>query len=633
MDRSTRKNEIGRRSESWRPLSYPTGTVAAVPPPTIDAEPSRVVRVLPDEPGINKVFDYLVPAALEGAELIQVGTMVRFSLHGRRMGGWIVEVDVEPAAVEKLRALTKVSGIGPPAELFALAEWASWRWWGRPASFLRTASPERAVRGLPAVSPIDPELVPVASVPDELSDVAAKKLADGGITVLRSSPDTDPFAVIIEAVRHGGARGALVIAPSRAVAVHQARRLRRAGVPVALLPDEWARARAGGCAVVGARAAAWAPIADPGAIVVLDEHDEAHAEERMPTWHARDVAVERARRAGVPCLLVSPCPSVAALALDGATLSFVSRAAERAGWPPIDVIDRSDEQPGRQGLLAAPLAPILRSPGTVLLVLNRTGRSKMLACRACGQVARCERCGGPMEQPGDGSGDEATLACGRCGDERPLLCLVCGSGRLNNVRMGVSRAREEIEALAQRPVAEVTGGTDAVPDGVDVLVGTEALLHRVDHADAVVFLDFDSELLAARYRGAEQALALLVRAGRLVGGRGGGRMRGRVVVQTRLPRHEVLVAAVLGDPERLTEVELARREVLRFPPFSALAAVSGAGARAIAEQLRGTDVELLGPEAGPFLVRATSSAALADALAGVERPAERVRVEVDPLRI
>ena len=80
-------------------------------------------------------------------------------------------------------------------------------------------------------------------------------------------------------------------------------------------------------------------------------------------------------------------------------------------------------------------------------------------------------------------------------------------------------------------------------------------------------------------------------------------------------------------------LRLARREVLRFPPFSALAAVSGAGARAIAEQLRGTDVELLGPEAGPFLVRATSSAALADALAGVERPAERVRVEVDPLRI
>ena len=240
-----------------------------------------------------------------------------------------------------------------------------------------------------------------------------------------------------------------------------------------------------------------------------------------------------------------------------------------------------------------------------------------------------------MEQPGDasrnGSDEVGTLACGRCGDERPLLCLVCGSGRLNNVRMGVSRAREEIEALALRPVAEVTGGTDVVPGGIDVLVGTEALLHRVDHADVVVFLDFDSELLAARYRGAEQALALLVRAGRLVGGR--GRTRGRVVVQTRLPRHEVLVAAVLGDPERLAEVELARRESLRFPPFSALAAVSGAGSSAVAEQLRGTDVELLGPDAGPFLVRATSSAALADALADVDRPTERVRIEVDPLRI
>ena len=200
--------DLEERNRRVPRVSHRPGTVAAVPSPTIDAEPSRVVRVLPDEPGINKVFDYLVPAALEGAELIQVGTMVRFSLHGRRMGGWIVAVDVSAtAAGEKLRALTKVTGIGPPAELFALADWASWRWWGRPASFLRTASPERAVRGLANVSPLDPELVPVASVADELSDVAAKALADGGVTVLRSSPDTDPFAVIIEAVRHGGHGG------------------------------------------------------------------------------------------------------------------------------------------------------------------------------------------------------------------------------------------------------------------------------------------------------------------------------------------------------------------------------------------------------------------------------------------
>lgn len=597
----------------------------------------RVVRVLPDEPGLNKTFDYVVPPTLDGAELVDVGTMVRFPLHGRRMGGWIVAVDVEPAtADDKLRALTKVSGLGPPSGLFDLAVWASWRWWGRPASFLRTASPERAVRGLPSAAALDPALLPVPATVDDTAALVTAALAGGGVSIVRVPPAVDTFGVVLEAARHGGRRGALVIGPSRAVAVQLARRLRRTGVPVALLPDEWARARAGGCVVIGARAAAWAPIAEPGAIVVLDAHDEVHAEERMPTWNASDVAIERARRGGVPCLLVSPCPSVVTLAMcepdrvahHGARLVVAARGHERGGWPPLDVIDRSGEQPGRQGLLSAPIGAIVRAKGTVLLVLNRTGRSKMLACRSCGQIARCERCGGPMEQDADTS----VLACGRCGDERPVLCLVCGSGRLNNVRMGVSRAREEIEALAQRPVAEVTADTGSIPDGVDVLVGTEALLHRVDHADAVVFLDFDSELLAPRYRAAEQALALLVRAGRLVGGRVGS-VPGRVVVQTRLPRHEVLLAAVLGDPDRLAEVEMARREALRFPPFAALAAVSGAGAAAIAEQLRGAPVELLGPAEGPFLIRAADHHVLCDALAGVERPTHRVRVEVDPLRI
>ena len=631
----------------------------------------RVVRVLPDEPGLNKTFDYVLAPTLDGAELVDVGTVVRFPLNGRRMGGWIVAVDVEPAtAGEKLRALTKVSGLGPPSGLFDLAVWASWRWWGRPASFLRTASPERAVRGLPFSAAFDPALLPVPATVDDTAALVTEALAGGGVSIVRVPPAVDTFAVVLEAARHGGARGALVIAPSRAVAVQLARRLRRTGVPVALLPDEWARARAGGCVVVGARAAAWAPIAEPGAIVVLDAHDEVHAEERMPTWNAGDVAVERARRGGVPCLLVSSCPSVVTLAMCGpdrvatwvadvvsdrvsdradqvsdreadradqvsdglahrvARLVVAARGHERGGWPPLDVIDRSGEQPGRQGLLSAPIGAIVRAKGTVLLVLNRTGRSKMLACRSCGQIARCERCGGPMEQDADTS----VLACGRCGDERPVLCLVCGSGRLNNVRMGVSRAREEIQALAQRPVAEVTADTGSIPDGVEVLVGTEALLHRVDHADAVVFLDFDSELLAPRYRAAEQALALLVRAGRLVGGRVGS-VPGRVVVQTRLPRHEVLLAAVLGDPDRLAEVEMARREALRFPPFAALAAVSGAGAAAIAEQLRGAGVELLGPAEGPFLIRAADHNVLCDALAGVERPVHRVRVEVDPLRI
>src|SRR5690606_25836911 len=121
----------------------------------------------------------------------------------------------------------------------------------------------------------------------------------------------------------------------------------------------------------------------------------------------------------------------------------------------------------------------------------------------------------------------------------------------------------------------------ATHEGAGIYVGTEAVLHQVEGAGLVAFLDIDQELLAPRYRAADEALALLVRAGRLVGGRRDG---GRVLVQTRLPKHEVIQAALLADPVRLSEAEEERRRQLGWPPFRALAQISGAAAPAFMER-------------------------------------------------
>ena len=228
---------------------------------------------------------------------------------------------------------------------------------------------------------------------------------------------------------------------------------------------------------------------------------------------------------------------------------------------------------------------------------------------------------------------EATvLVCRRCARERPPLCESCGAGRLKSVRVGVTRAREEIEALALRPVGEMTATSPDPHESVRVIVGTEAVLHRVGAADAVVFLDFDSELLAPRYRAAEEAMHLLVLAARLTGGKGDD---GRVFVQTRQPDHPVLHAALLGDPMRVLEGQVALRELLGFPPSKAVAAISGPGAAEVVEAVRSLEptVGIDGPHGGPYLLRAPNQAVLCGVLAKVERPAERVRVEVDPLRI
>ncbi|MDP9442335.1 MAG: hypothetical protein M3P34_09230, partial [Actinomycetota bacterium] len=237
------------------------------------------------------------------------------------------------------------------------------------------------------------------------------------------------------------------------------------------------------------------------------------------------------------------------------------------------------------------------------------------------ELARCEHCQAAVAEVDGG------LGCARCSRRRPPVCTGCGSTRLKALRKGVSRVREELEALAGRPVGEVTAESADLPP-TDVVVGTEAVLHRVSSADAVVFLDFDQELTAPRYRAAEQALALLARAARLVGGRNSG---GRLLVQTRLPRHEVLMAALHGDPDRVAAVERGRRKELAFPPYRALAAISGPAAPELVERLHG--VEILGPDDGRWLLRAEDATQLATALAHAGRPQGRLRIEVDPLRI
>ena len=562
-----------------------------------------VARVLPDVSGLEKRFDYLVPDAVR--DQVRVGTMVRIQLGTRRVGGWVVEVGPADGSVplDRLKPIAKVRGWGPSPEVIELAQWGAWRWCGRIRSILTVASPTRAVARL--ASP---------------ARTTAVGLASGWSGVVRIPAADDPYDAIRTAC---GAGPALVIVPSVATMLVIAARLRADGLGVAVMPDGWSQAMAGADVVIGARGAVWAPCSGLRSVVVVDEHDESLQEERNPTWHARDVAVERARRSGAECVLISPAPSLTALEWAGARLLRPSRLAEREGWPIVDVVDMDDIEPWVTSMLSSRLIQQLRNPDRrVVCVHNTPGRSRRLACRSCRTVAVCERCEAGVEE-----WTEGTLSCRRCGTARPKVCLQCGSGAMANLRPGIKRLREELAAAAGRDAVEVSAADgDAEPPEAGVYVGTEAVLHRVRRADTIAFLDFDAELLAPRYRAAEQAMGLLVRAARLVGHRGDG---GRLLIQTRLPGHPVVAAALHADPGRLATAEQALRRSLRFPPFGALAAVAGPGA---VEWLAATGLTTAAVD-DRSLVRASTWTELADGLASVpRRPGSRLRVVVDPPR-
>ncbi len=595
--------------------------------PEASGAATRVCRVLPDVSGLVKFFDYAVPT--KWAETIAIGSLVRVNLHGRQVGGWVTGLDVVPPEGVQLKEITKLSSRGPSQEVIDVASWAAHRYAGRLAPIMKSASPDKMTFTVPPGPQTQGFGKHNALETGPLFKLAADAFSQPGLTVVRVSPTEDPL-VFLQAVAQLG--DSIVVTASVAEARALGAQVRRSGGRVALAGRDWGLGAAGGM-VIGARKAVWATVRQLAGVLILDENDEAMQEERNPTWHAREVAIERARRSNVPCVLVSAAPSVTALQAADRVLT-VSRSQERAGWPLVTVVDRRSGDSSQGGLFSTELVELLRSTtGRVLLLLNRKGRAQMLACGSCGELVRSAT-GDQLMKEVDGQ----LVARGQGPDEpvetRPLICIRCSGTKLKRLRLGVSRAREELEALAREPVAEVT--SDQKSDQVSnarILIGTEALLHRTNQAEAVVFLDFDQELLAPRYRAAEQAMGLIVRAARLTGNRG-DTPPGRLLIQTRSPEHRVLRSAVEANPDRLARGEREIRQEAGFPPFGALTEVSGAGAEVFLDPLRGrSDLVVMGPRTdGKYLLRAADPTIMADILADAARPKERVRLVVDPPR-
>jgi primosomal protein N' (replication factor Y) len=516
--------------------------------------------VVPEVSGIDKVFDYLVPESL--VPRVGRGTRVRIDLNGRRVGGWVVDIgsadvrtDVQ-VDINRLVPIVSVSGDGVEPGVVSLTQWMSQHWFGSWRATLSSASAPR-MRG----RDVNPRHGQNPTFPDDEVSTATRELVSRGGGVLMVPPLASALHVVAELARDGSV---LVVCPTQRMAAMGAAALRRRGFTTAIVPDDWDAAKSGVDIVIGARSAVLAPCAGLSSIVVIDEHDELHHEERAPTWNAPEVARERARRANVPCVLTSPVPSAAAMR----TETDVGRVSlGESQWPAISVVNL-DDVPVSGSLLSTELLESATTPGmTTVCVLNTKGKARLIACKSCRAVQACGECSSLLTQSDDG-----VLFCVRCQTKAGSVCVSCGRTSFVVARGGVSQLVTQVVQSTRNPVVEVTAESDDMWTKGSVFIGTEAVLYRIPAADVVVFADIDRDLGAPRITASREVLSLVARAARIVGA------KGRVVIHTRQPQHSLLQALAATDPSTALlgwmQKDIAQRQAFLLPPFSSMVRVS-----------------------------------------------------------
>ncbi|MCW2598716.1 MAG: hypothetical protein JWM02_545 [Frankiales bacterium] len=623
-----------------------------------------VARVAVDTgvPHLDRPFDYTVPVAMAEA---RPGCRVRVRFSGRLVDGIVlarVQDSEHGGALAPLQTLVSTEPV-LSAEVAALARAVADRSAGTLYDVLRLALPPRHAR-VEAEAAKEPEPLPSVPAPGSWTRYPAgpaflDNLAEGAPRAVWSALPGPTWpaevALAVQATVAAG-RGAVVVVPD-ARDVERVSAALTAVPHVALRADlgpaeryrRWLAVRRGQVqAVVGTRAAAFAPVADLGLVVLWDDGDDLHAEPRSPYAHARDVLVLRAHLAGAAALIGGLARTAEAQVLleSGWAKALVpTREAVRAAAPRVVGTSESDlaRDPQAQaarvpGLAFAAARQALAAGAPVLVQVPRRGYVPSLACIRDRTPARCVACAGPLHTT-SGHAVASCRWCGRlAGDWR---CPTCEGRQLRASVVGARRTAEELGRAFPGTTVRTSGRDEvltAVPAGACLVVATPGAEPVAEGGyGAVLLLDAWALLSRADLQVGEEALRRWLAAAALARPASEG---GRVVV---VADHGLapVQALVRWDPAGAAVRELADRRELGFPPATRMASVTGSAA-AVAELLAAVDIgEALGPvpdadgERAFLRVPRAQGAALAAALKAAAavrsaRKAESVRVEMDP---
>ena len=402
---------------------------------------------------------------------------------------------------------------------------------------------------------------------------------------------------IAETLKQG--KEAILLVPEIALTPQTVERVRsRFGNDVAVLHsslsegerfDQWWRIKNGEVkVVVGARSAVFAPLSNPGLIIVDEEHEFTYKQEEVPRYHAREVAKEICRRTNGVLILGSATPSLESIYAVNQGEMIRLRLNERImrrPMPTIQVVDLRQEFKDRRFTVLSPplkagIEERLARREQVIILLNRRGYATFIICRECGCVLKCPDCDVTLtfhQRP-------AILRCHYCGYQAkpPNTCPQCRSHYIRYFGHGTQRLEEELtkefpEARIKRMDLDTTGRKGSheriyrqlVAGEIDILLGTQMVAKGLDlpNVTLVGIIAADSGLNLPDFRAAERTYQILTQA---AGRSGRGEKEGTVIIQTFNPEHYSISALVQQDEAAFYQQEMLFRRQAGYPPFNYL---------------------------------------------------------------
>jgi primosomal protein N' (replication factor Y) len=405
--------------------------------------------------------------------------------------------------------------------------------------------------------------------------------------------------------------------------------------------DAWLALRRGEKRIaVGARSAVFAPLRNVGAIIVDEEHESSYKQGESPRYHAREVAIVRARHEGAVVVLGSATPSLESwknAALGKYRLLSLPDRVGGGRLPPVEVVDMRRPAPANDRIPVDPfrlvvseqleqaLADRLRKSEQSILLLNRRGYASFVQCSACGDVATCPNCTISLTY----HRTPERLVCHYClhKEEPSARCRRCGGDTLRRRGLGTQQVERLLAErfpsarIARMDVDTTTGKwahadiLDRVGRGdVDVLLGTQMIAKGLDFPNVTLVgvIDADVGINLPDFRSSERCFQLL---SQVAGRAGRGPKGGHVLIQTRVPSHHAVQCAVAHDYEAFVREEMEGREHPAYPPLTRLANVVFSGltdagterlAMRAADKLRralarhGNAVSVIGPAPCPI---------------------------------